>query len=63
MLVIQPHEFYTAEKCLPIEENNKESIYNIAFSVKGSWEKQSDHNSGWVNLVGMKVSLEKQLEE
>lgn len=40
------------------EEGKKEIAYHTVFSVKGEWEQAADHNRGWINLAGLRVSVE-----
>lgn len=57
ILVIQQHEFYTGEKC-ELVEGKKEIAYHTVFSVKGEWEQAANHSRGWINLAGLRVSVE-----
>lgn len=63
VLVINQHEFYTAEKSEMVVEKGREVAYTTVFSVKGDWSKVADHCRGWINLAGVKVSVQKDKEE
>lgn len=56
ILVVNQHDFYTAEHAQTVTENNAEVAYNTLFSVKGEWEKLSDFSRGWINLAGLRVA-------
>ena len=44
ILVIQQHDFITAEKCESFIEKKSAVAYNTIFSVKGDWQKVKDHS-------------------
>lgn len=44
-------------------EKGREVAYTTVFSVKGDWSKVADHCRGWINLAGVKVSVQKDKEE
>ncbi len=58
ILVIQQHDFITAEKCESVMEGNSLNSYNTVFSVKGEWEKVEDHSRGWIHLAGLRAAIE-----